>query len=63
MDSIDMDSVKEIVVTTCPNPKCGEEVAGQQIAGVKLFLCPKCQTLFYSSRGKKVVLKKGEREK
>jgi len=54
-----MEKTIEIVVTTCPT--CEKEVAGLKIAGIKIFLCPHCQTLFYSSRGKKVVLKKGER--
>lgn len=54
-----MEKTIEIVVITCPI--CEKEVAGLKIAGIKIFLCSRCKTLFYSSQGKKVVLKKGER--
>lgn len=57
-----MDSIKEIAITTCL--VCKKQVATYHVyAGINLFLCPRCQTFFYSSGGKKVVLKKGERGK
>ena len=55
-----MEETIEIVITTCPTLTCKKEVAGRRNAGIAVFLCPHCQTLFYSSGGKKVVLKKGE---
>ncbi|MEK7172894.1 MAG: hypothetical protein AAB740_02875 [Patescibacteria group bacterium] len=53
--------MEEMIITTCPN--CRKATAGRRNAGIAIFLCQYCNTIFYSSMGKKIVLREGERRK